>query len=182
MILIIGKSTLAKQLQSIISDSVVVGRPEYDLSSKESCDKLISDYQPTLLINTQAVNESHDSWEILSTNYVGIVYLTIGFYNKMPDGQIINVSSASTFWPSWPNISDGRLCYNISKESLSTFGKHFNRKIIDNVDKKTKVSTVELGKFNSKFNNFSGGMNIDKAASIIKFCVDHPMELISCLY
>lgn len=180
MILIVGQSTLAKELQQLIPTAVVVGRPEYDFSVKADCDRLVADYTPSVIINTYAVNESHNTWDILTINYTSIVYLTLGFYEKMGPGHIINISSTSTYWPSYPGINSGRLCYNISKESLSAFGRHFNRATIDNKNK-PMISTIELGKFDSKFNNFSGGMTVDRVANIVKDCIDNPVTSISVI-
>jgi short-subunit dehydrogenase len=180
MILIIGKSALAIELATLLSGVVVVGRPEYDLSTQESCDQLIAQYTPNLVINTHAVNESHSAWDILTVNYTSTVYLTLGFYEKMGPGHIINISSTSTYWPSYPGITSGRLCYNISKESLSAFGKHVNRAVVDQKNKPI-ISTIELGKFNSKFNNFSGGMSLSKVANIVKSCIDNPVTAISII-
>lgn len=174
MILILGHSTLAQQLQTIMPDAVVVGRPEYDLSVQTDCDRLIADYNPHVVINTQGVFDSDNPWEILQTNYVGVVYLTLGFYNKMTQGQIINISSAAALWVSYPNIDQSRLCYNISKEAVSNFGRHFNRAIIDQ-SKPVAITTIEIGKFNSRINNYSGGMSIERAGDIVKQCIDNPM-------
>ena len=174
MILILGKSTLAQQLQKNMPTSVVVGRPEYDLSVQADCDRLISDYTPTVVINTQGVFDSHNTWNILQTNYVGVVYLTLGFYNKMTKGQIVNISSASALWASYPDIGQTRLCYNISKEAVSNFGRHFNRAIVDQ-SKSVAITTIEIGKFNSRINNYSGGMTIERAGEIVKQCIDNPV-------
>lgn len=178
MILILGKSTLAKQLEKILPNVEIVGRPEYDLAVKADCDRLVADYQPSVVINTQGVFDSDDAWKTLQTNYVGVVYLTMEFYNKMSQGHIINISSAATLWTSYPNITESRLVYNISKEALSSFGRHFNRAIVDQ-DKPVSVSTIEIGKFNSRINNYSGGMSIEQAANIVKQCIDHPSVTIT---
>jgi NAD(P)-dependent dehydrogenase (short-subunit alcohol dehydrogenase family) len=180
MNLIVGKSNLATEIAKTLPNVVIVGRPEYDLSSQESCDELLSQYTPNLVINTQALNESHNSWDILTVNYVSVVYLTLGFYEKMNSGHIINISSTSTYWVSYPEITLGRLCYNISKESLSAFGRHINRATVDRLQKPT-ISTIELGKFNSKFNGFSGGMTLSKAANIVKSCILEPVASVSVI-
>ena len=155
-------------------EAVVVGRPEYDFSSKEDCDRLIADYTPTVVINTQGVFDSENTWDILQTNYVGVVYLTLGFYNQMTQGQIINISSAAALWVSYPDINQSRLCYNISKEAVSNFGRHFNRAVVDQA-KPVAISTIEIGKFNSRINNYSGGMTIERAGDIVKQCIDNPV-------
>lgn len=166
MILILGKGALGSALHSYFNGSIVVGRPEFDLSTQLECDRLVETFDPKIVINTVAVNQTHNPWEILTVNFTSTVYLTLKFYEKMSGGQIINISSTSTLWPSYPNIDAGRLCYNLSKENLSNFGRHFNRKIVDDV-KPVVVSTLEIGKFASKFNNFQPGMDVNKIISIV---------------
>jgi short-subunit dehydrogenase len=177
MILILGKGDLATAIHQQLPDAVCVGRPEYDFKCKNDCDKLLDDYTPTVVINTVAVNEHHNVWDILTVNYTSVAYLTVGFYERMPTGHIINISSATTMWVSYPGINNGRLAYNISKESLSNFGRHFTRKTVD--DTGVYISTVELGKFPSKFNNFSQGMDINKAAGIVVSLLDNPVNQIT---
>lgn len=177
--IILGNSNLGAAIQSRCPEFEIIGRPEYDLASKHDCDRVVIDHTPDIVINTVALNESHDAWEILSTNYVSSVYLTLSWLKKMSRGHIINISSASSYWTSWPDISDGRLSYNISKEALSLFGKHVNRKIVDSSD--VIISTVELGSFSSKFNGYTGKMSLERAADIVCSCVHHPLTSISCI-
>ena len=179
MILIIGKSDLAKTLSTTIN-AEVVGRPEYDFSKQQDCDLLVNNYSPSVIINTLGIL-SEDYWEILAVNYVSVAYLTLKFYEKLDTAHIINISSASVYWPSYPDIPSNRLCYNLSKEALSSFGKHFNRKIIDDTNKEIIISTFEPGKFNSKMNNYSGGMDIDYIADKIIHIIDKPVTSMSVI-
>jgi hypothetical protein len=179
MILILGHSDLADAVQKLIP-ATVVGKPIYDFSVQKDCDRVIQDYRPTVVVNTHAVNQNNNAWDILTVNYTSIVYLTLGFYEKMGQGHIINISSTSNYWCSYPGIEAGRLCYNISKESLSAFGKHFNRACVDHQNKSI-ISTIELGKFNSKFNNYSGGMPLEKVAQLVKSCIDNPVTSLSII-
>ena len=167
MILILGKGVLASALNSKIANSVLVGRPEYDFMLQDDCDRLVHDYHPSVVINAVGVNRDKDPWTILTTNYTSAVYLTLQFYNKMPSGQIINISSASAIWPSYPGIDTQRFCYNISKENLSNFSRHFNRKIVDE-PKNVTVSTVELGRFSSPMNNYDTGLDMDRVVNCIQ--------------
>jgi len=179
MILLLGTSDLAHAIQQQLSEpSIIVGRPTYDFSLQSDCDQAVQDHNPTVVVNTVAVNEHHDAWQILTTNFVSSVYLTLAFYHKMQQGQIINISSTSTYWVSYPNISNQRLCYNISKEALSQFGRHFNRKIVDD-NRPVTVSTVELGSFPSRFNGHQGTMSIEKAAAAVCDCIRDPRTAVS---
>jgi len=177
MILILGKSTLSYELEQIIPNCVIVGKPEYDFSKQEDCDRLISNFSPKVVINTVGVM-SDDLWNVLVTNYVGVAYVSLKFYEKIKNLQIINISSASTHWVSYPDINTSRLCYNISKESLTNFGSHMIRKTANNLD--FKITTIEPGKFSSKMNNHTpGALTAAKVAEIIKFTIQSSISRIS---
>lgn len=180
MILILGKSTLAYEIANILPDTELVGRPEYDFAIREDCDRLISTYTPDVIVNTVGTNKG-DLWDTMVSNYVSVAYLTMKFYEKLSKAHIINISSTSTYWVSQPGINNDRLCYNMSKEALSNFGRHFNRKIVDDQTKNIIVSTVEPGKFNSRFNNYSGGMSVQTVANIIKQVINDPVTEISVI-
>lgn len=179
MILILGKGTLSQELEKVFPNSVIVGKPEYDLSKKDDCDRLIQQYTPTVLINTVGVL-SDDVWKTLVTNYVSSVYISVGFYEKIKTLHIVNVSSASTYWPSHPGINSSRMCYNISKESLTNFGKHMARKTID--EPEFIISTVEPGSFPSQMNEFAPGkLSSIEVANIIKHTVDAQITHVSII-
>lgn len=179
-ILILGKGTLGRALHAALNDSILCGRPEFDLSTKAGCDLLVNSLTPTVVINTVAVNQTHDPWEILTTNFVSAAYLSLMFYNKMESGQIINISSTSTLWVSYPGIDVGRFCYNMSKESLSQFGRQFNRKIVDD-HKSVVLTTLEIGKFASKFNNFQPGMPIEKVVGMVQESIRNPTQQVTVI-
>jgi hypothetical protein len=151
MILILGKSTLSAELKKILPTAEIAGRPDYNFSIQEDCQRLVENYTPTVLINTVGVL-TNDIWNTLVTNYVSVVYTSLKFYEKNKNLQIINVSSAASHWVSYPDIDINRLCYNISKESLTNFGSHMARKTIN--ESNFIISTVEPGKFPSKINNY----------------------------
>ena len=175
MILILGKGTLANIIAELFDNCTLAGRPEYDFSTKSDCEKLVNQYNPSVVVNTIGVNKQHDSWDILTTNLVSTTYLTERFYNKMIDGIIINVSSASALWVSYPDINSEKLFYSFSKECLSQFGRHWNRKIIEST-KPVRVCTLEIGSFPSNFNGYASGMNLDKIKNSVKSLIDNPLQ------
>ncbi len=180
MILILGKSTIAHALKEALPDCTVVGKPEYDFSSRYECHRLVRDFTPEVVINTFAINPKiDDAWEHLTVNFTSIVYITDLFYNKLQGAQLINFSSARTYWSSYPGIADGDFYYNLSKTALSEFGKLYNRKIADNV--RNTVTTFEVGKFNSKMNNFSGGMTVERVVDTVKDCIQQRYTQIALL-
>ena len=171
MILILGKSTIAKALDNALPNTVVVGKPEYDFSSRYECTRLVKDFTPNVVINTFALGpQVDDAWDQLTVNFTSIVYITALFYKKLQGAHIINFSSAGSYWTSYPGIEDSKFFYNLSKNCLSKFGKLYNRKIVD--EARNIVTTFEVGKFNSKMNNWSGGMTTDRVVDVVKDCID----------
>jgi hypothetical protein len=180
MILILGKSTIAHAIADSLTDCTVIGRPEYDFSSRYECHRLVKDFTPDVVINTFALSPKvDDAWEHLTVNFTSIVYITDLFYNKLQGAHIINFSSARTYWSSYPDIADGDFYYNLSKSALSEFGKLYNRKI-SNQGKNT-ITTFEVGKFNSKMNNFSGGMTVERVVDTVKDCIKNRYTQIALL-
>jgi len=169
MILVTGKSALSEHISQRFDDVIVVGKPEYDFSKQQDCDKLLNDFpNPDIIINTFAKNLSN-SWNTLTTNYVATVYLTVEYYKQLSHGQIINISSMSSWWPSYPGMPFEKFYYGISKLNLSDFGKNFNRIIVDDV-KDVIISTIEPGRFKSPMSNYSG-TEVKKIVDLIEFAI-----------
>ena len=180
MILILGKSTISQALKESLPDCAVVGKPECDFSSRYECHRLVKDFTPDIVINTYAMSPKlDDAWEHLTVNFTSVVYITELFYNKLENAHIINFSSARTYWSSYPGIADGDFYYNLSKTALSEFGKLYNRKVSD--DPRNTVTTFEVGKFNSKMNNFSGGMTVERVVDTVKDCIQQRYTQIALL-
>ena len=173
-ILTVGKSTLSKNLKPICNDYeyIEVGRPEYDLSQRDHCDALVEKYDPDILLLTQGIFEG-DVWDQLVVNSASMVYLATQFYNKMHKGQIICVSSASAIWPSWPNVAIERLVYGLSKQTVSHFCEHMQRRNYT-VGKPVAVQCYEPCRFESKINNFKQGISISEIIKDVRYLIDNP--------
>ena len=148
-LLIVGKSTIAKELQKIYPQCTIIGRPEYDLAVQDDCDQLVQDYMPNQVVITHGVGEG-DLWNMLQVNYTSAVYLIAKFYEKMSKGQIIAVGSASTCWQSWPGIGMERMVYSTTKSGLREFCANLNRKNSPADAEKNSVS-VQLYEPNNFF-------------------------------
>lgn len=172
-ILIVGKSDLGIATQKLCG-GIVVGRPQYDLSKEGSCNKLLQDHNPDCVVLTQGIlGKLSTPWEMSTVNYTSMVHLIACFYNKMTQGQIIVVSSATTAWTSWPGIDMDRLVYACNKEALSSFCKNLNRKNIPSQpEKDVSIQVYEPNAFASKMN--SNGVNIDIAAKELKYLIENP--------
>lgn len=171
-LLIVGKSSLGQEIQKMCGGKIV-GRPEYDLSKENDCDMLMSDHNPKCVILTHGILNG-TPWQMSVLNYASMIHLIAGFYNKMEEGQIIVVSSASVNWPSWPGVGMDRMIYGNNKESLSNFCHHLNRKNIpDVIEKNVSVQVYEPNSFNSKMNKKSN-TPIDIVAREVKILMDNP--------
>jgi NAD(P)-dependent dehydrogenase (short-subunit alcohol dehydrogenase family) len=134
-----------------------------------------------VVVNTVALNADHNVWDIMTVNTTSMMYLTMLWYNKSSVRHIINVSSTSTYWVSYPGIEDGRFAYNFSKWCVSHFGRELNRKIMD--DPQAVISTVELGSFASKFNSHAiGRMNLQQAADTVLSVINNPVTAVSRIH
>lgn len=180
MILLLGNSDLANALVQDLGslhDCIIAGRPEYDFSLQTDCDRILVDYaQPDIVINTMATI-SADWWQNLVVDFVAPCYLTLKYYQQLTHGHIINISSASAWWPSYPDLNFDRFTYNMGKESLSQFGKHLNRIVIDQ-EKSVTVSTIEPGLFQSRMSRHQG-MDIGLIVDCVKHVIDHKAQHIS---
>jgi hypothetical protein len=154
MILVLGKGQLAQSIKTRFEDAILVGRPEYDFARKLDCDRLFQQYPtPSYVINTVGTM-GDDVWDNLMANFVSPCYIA-AHYIDQTQCHVINISSASAWWVSYPGLSLERFSYNIAKESLSNFGKHMNRITIDDCTKGS-LTTIEPGMFQSKMSNFRG--------------------------
>jgi hypothetical protein len=90
--------------------------------------------------------------------------------------HVINVSSASAWWPSYPELDLKRFSYNIAKKSLSDLGQNLNRIVIDHPNK--IITTVEPGKFISKMSGYQG-QDIEKIVNCILMAIDSKVHHIS---
>ena len=181
MILIVGKSSLTNALVERFGadQCVVVGRPEYDFSQQQDCDRLLSDYpQPQIVINTIG-GITDDYWNNMVINFVSPAYITMKYCDTMSHGHIINIGSASAWWPSWPELPFKRLTYNISKENLARFNLHVNRVQCDH-NKNLSVSIVEPGRFQGKMSNWQG-MPVDAVVDCIEQVINTKVQQISII-
>lgn len=182
MILILGKSSLSKILCKHIPDAVVVGRPEYDLSTRAECERLVEDYTPTTVINTVALGpyNGHNSWDIANTNFTTSMWLTELWYKKLKNAHIINISSCAVYWPSSIDAPWERIAYNASKEALSNYCKHITRKI--QLDHPNTVSVIEMPRFPSKMNNYKQGVDEDRVAQAVLDTMKTKYQSVSLVY
>lgn len=178
MKLVIGKGHLAKSLKEKWPDLQLVGRPEFDLSDQTGCDKLFDQYpNPSLLINTIGCI-SENVWQNFVVNFVAPAYLTTK-YIQVPNCHIINISSSSAWWPSFPGLDFKNFSYKIAKESLSQFGRHINR-IIVNDQNGVVVSTIEPGRFISPMSGYTG-RDIEDIVSCVALVMEKRFHHLSLL-
>lgn len=178
MILILGKGALAQAIGTRFNDAVLLGRPEFDFALKTDCDRLIQQYPaPDCLINTVGAM-GEDLWQNLTVNFVSPCYIAMHYIDRT-QCHVINISSASAWWVSYPGLSTTRFSYNIAKESLSNFGQHINR-ITINDSSKGSLTTIEPGRFQSKMSNWQG-QDIENIVDCVALAMTKKLQHISCI-
>ena len=107
------------------------------------------------------------------TNTVGPCYL-VGQLNEIArDQRIIVVSSYAGRWTSWPDVTLGRLTYNMSKRAVSEF-------IMGLVQRGTpnQLTVIEPSAFQSPMSNHRGATAKNMAAQVIAV-LENPMHVIN---
>jgi len=154
-IVIVGTSDIAHALANLCQehDVKIVGRPEYNLTDKNACDRLVRDYDHYDCVVLTQGTQTNDLWNSFTVNATSTIYLISEFYKNMHNGQIIAVSSATVNWQSWPGIELNRLVYATAKTALSDFCKHMNRKNIPGEEEKdVSIQVYEPNNFVSQMN------------------------------
>ena len=178
MMLIIGKGRLARALEVKWSRAVLVGRPEFDFARQDDCDSMVSQYPtPKIVINTLGCI-TDNIWQNITVNLLAPVYLT-SCYVHLSGCHIINISSASAWWPSYPGMALQSFSYKMAKESLSQFGRHINRINVDDPSK-ALVSTIEPGRFKTPMSNFTG-REVQDVVDCVELVIARRIQHISCV-
>ena len=157
-IVIVGTSDIAHALADLCQehDVKIVGRPEYNLTDKHACDRLVRDYDHYDCVVLTQGTQSNDLWNSFTVNATSAIYLISEFYKNMHSGQIIAVSSATVNWQSWPGIEMNRLIYSTAKTALSNFCKHMNRKNLPGEEEKPiSIQVYEPNNFISRMSHNS---------------------------
>lgn len=152
---LIGHSTLSRELATRLSDAVIVGRPQYDLSDQVNCDQLIKDHAMAHTVIYTAAVQSDRIWDSSIVNFVTPMYLSLRWLEQNPAVHVILISSASAWWPSYPGLSTDRFVYKFSKRCISEFVQHVNRCRIDSTDTAV-ISVIEPGSFQSPMSGWQG--------------------------
>ena len=177
MILILGTGGLAQAIQKHFPDALLLGRPTYDFSKQADCDRLIDLYpDPKYLINTVGAL-TKDVWTNLTVNFTAPTYIATRYLSQS-QCHIINIGSASAWWPSYPGLAMDRFSYNLAKESLNNFGQHVNRIYVNS---NRCLTTIEPGRFASKMSNYETGLEIQDIVNCVKMAMDHRMQQISLI-
>lgn len=168
-IALIGNSDLAKAFSKTYShyNYTWFVRPDYDITEKDDCDKLIKNLQhkDVVLITSGAINS--DIWQSMLTNAVGPIYLVSELVKLDCQPHVIVVGSLGAEWRSWPGINLERLIYNNSKHMLSNFVKDFYHSQLNNC----KLTVLEPGRFQSTMSDFTGA-EIDNIVHMINYAIE----------
>ena len=86
---------------------------------------LINEYTPDIFINNAGVLD-HEFHKTFDTNVMAAGDLLQAFYNKMPTGDIINVTSIAANKVGWDGMPDMRVWYLASKRALKELSRNLN--------------------------------------------------------
>jgi len=176
-ILVVANSSLGKALVPFCKEHevLVVSRADYNISKQSECDKLVQDYKDVDCVVLTQGNMDVDVWNSISVNYTSMVYLITKFYDTMPKGQIIAISSASVNWQSWPGINMSRMVYASTKTALSDFCDNLNRKNIPGEEEKPiSIQVFEPNIFASKINNYKSDTSVEEVAQELYSMIKNP--------
>lgn len=129
-----------------------------DLNDRQFCDHLIERYTPSVFINNAAVIDT-DFWTTASTNFTAAGYLAIGFYNKMRDGHIINVSSVAGRQLKG-HLSMPRVAYHASKAAMNALSEL----LAWNEGSRVKVTNLCPGWINTGMGTGKSAIALDQPA------------------
>lgn len=137
----------------VVSISRSAGDIVGDVSDRGFRLKLLRELNPYIVINCAATYPYHENVaESLQTNLVAALDLTLGFYEKMNEGFIINISSVSSLYDILGSTNE--LVYSVAKRALSDFTTRLQLKN----KKGVKICTIEPGMIETDFANIKNRM------------------------
>lgn len=160
-ILILGQTTLAKELAESIKDSI---------------QGTITDIQKRdVVVSTQGTSRG-TSKQIIDRCFTEIVEQA-EFAEKTASSFIV-VGSMGAEYSSWPNIDNQRMIYNIAKSSLEKWAQDYNQK---NFSKNTgingmRIQMCEPAAFQSPMSNHTG-LPIKEIIHSIKYLINNPFVI-----
>jgi len=89
---------------------------------------IIEKYVPDVFINNAGVGGNAKFDTLYRTNIEAAGSLLLNFYNKMPKGHIINLSSWNANITGGPNTGVGELCYKASKAFIKNLSNNLSNK------------------------------------------------------
>lgn len=167
-IALIGRSDLAESFQQDHSHHVYQRffRPDYDLTLKPDCDRIIEQADADIFLITAGAYHG-DAWTLWMTNCVGPSYLAYQLNQTRNNIQIIIVSSLGSRWVAWPGIDGERLVYNAAKHATS----HFVQELYHSNVGSNRITVIDPGRFQSRINN-NTGMTRDRVTKVIEQVID----------
>lgn len=117
-----------------------------DLRDRRFLKHLVDTYDINVLLNVAGVVDV-DMADVYDVDYIAPVFLSLWFYEKMTEGNIINVSSGSATNSGWVDMPFNRLTYNTAKAGL----KKFTNVLQNSKKKRVKVTSLEPAQMNTQF-------------------------------
>jgi NAD(P)-dependent dehydrogenase (short-subunit alcohol dehydrogenase family) len=178
---IVGCGDLAAAFIKQTSHNVVLYKHEdYDLTQQDHCQLLCKHLvNADAVVITAGVFDSN-LWNMWLVNTVAPSYIICCLNDQQYKGRIIIISSNGANWTSWPEISQGRLVYNNSKQAISKFVAG-----IEHSENSGRYTVIEPSKFQSKMSQYQGSdiihvvdaIEYALANSVTKITLPSPKQL-----
>jgi|694.fasta_scaffold88964_2 NAD(P)-dependent dehydrogenase (short-subunit alcohol dehydrogenase family) len=172
---IVGNSTLGKAFIEKYKNEFEITtfcRPDYDISNKESCIRLIEKLNEFEIVAITSGLISEDLWETFAVNTIGPSFVAHELYTANKVKRVVVVSSYAGTWSSWPHIEKWRLIYNASKQATTNFLQSLYHSSKSN----TKVTAFDPSGFKSRMNP-NEGMEIEQVVDTLHYICTLPDEL-----
>lgn len=151
-----------------------IGKEESNFLSKQSVIALANKiHNNDVIISCAGSYNSLDSWDTITINAVAPMLLIEHLIKLKSTAHLILIGSHGAMWTSWPGISFERLTYNISKKTLQDIGTGITHSRCSTL----KISIINLSKFESQLNGFTGA-TITDIVDVVNNIIDSPLPVL----
>jgi hypothetical protein len=173
---IVGGGILAQAIAEQHTGNVqIYTHDQFDITNQDQCNQLVPELSTYDAVVVTAGEISNDTWSMWMTNTVGPCYL-VGQLNDISQNQrIVIVSSYAARWISWPDVTLGRLTYNMSKRATSEFVMGLVQRGTPN-----QLTVMEPSAFQSPMSGQRGATAEAMAAQVIGV-LENPMHVINVI-
>lgn len=173
-IAILGNGTLSKSFQVITKHKFkIYARPIINFLN---FDTLLSNLEELrtydIILNTIGINNAGFE-ETMKVNFLAPCFLIENLIRVNYLGKVINIGSHASTWTSWPNISNERFIYNISKLNLRNYIIGLSQSNLFS----GSLTLLDFTKFKSQMSN-NEGYDPNDMANLIEQVIDSKSKIL----